>query len=96
MRKIVVLSGLALVAAAAVALWPSASYSASKGRTASSPPGKSTVSPGGKGAAKYTKKPDYLELKLSTPTISPVHKRKTRVRHQGLPVMQQMDRSSPK
>ena len=43
MRSIVVLSGVAI--AASLALWPSPSHPAQKGRAASPPPGKSAGSP---------------------------------------------------
>jgi len=59
MRAIVVLS--AVVVATSLALWPSLSYAAQKGRAASAPSGKSTVSPGA--VAKKANAPKIKKLK---------------------------------
>jgi hypothetical protein len=94
MRKIVVLSALAVLVAGSLTLWPSPSYSAPKGRAASPPSGKSTATPhrqiyqpGGPG--------DYMNLKLSTPTVASRKKGKTAARPSEILILKPADKSSP-
>ena len=98
MRKIVMLSGCAVVAVS-LALFPSASYSASKGRSAASSPSKSVGSSGGTGIAAKTKKPkekpmEYYNVKFQDVMVT--GRRAPKKNFQEIPATKRMDRASPR
>jgi hypothetical protein len=94
MRNTVLLSGLAALFAASM-LWPSPSYSASKGRAAAAPSGKSTVSPPSSAVGKT---PKYFDLRLNRVQVNKIQygKRKPKGRPslQDLPGTKDVNKAS--
>jgi hypothetical protein len=93
MKTIAVLLATSALIAGSLALWPSPSHSAQKGRAASPSPGKSSAAPGAVARREIRLKKDYMELKLRTPTVST--RRKPKVRLQDLPTTRAIGKSSP-